>query len=196
MSNTADKRRDSRSGGNGAMIALVIVLIAVVLIVFFVMIFVIMKNKGKDAPAGETAAEQTQRREVVSEDVRVVLDEDSGQAMMEQMREEVAEGMFECQMSMDWTFDDGKAESRDAYVGNSTNNTHPICFDVIMDGTEEVVYSSPVLPVGAELTNFKLDKELPAGDYQATVMYKLLTDAESQEEISSAGFVVNIKVLN
>jgi hypothetical protein len=65
-----------------------------------------------------------------------------------------------------------------------------------MQDSGENVYSSPVLPVGAELTNFALDKELPAGTYQATVMYKLLSDEESQEEISSAGFVVNIQVLN
>jgi hypothetical protein len=97
---------------------------------------------------------------------------------------------------MTWTFENGAAESRDAYVANSVNNTHPICFDVYLEDTEELLYSSPVLPVGTDLKNIKLDQELPAGEYKATVMYSLLKDVESQEEISSAGFVVTIKVQN
>jgi len=193
MSTGADNGKDSSKKGNGMIIALVISLIIVIIAV--ILIVVLVRRKGADTPASDTAAEETTRREVVS-DVRTVLDEDSGEEIMNQMREEVAEGMFECQMSMTWSFPDGKSPSGDAYVANSTNNTHPIYFDVILDGTEDVIYSSPVMPVGTELTGFKLDKELEAGTYEATVMYNLLRDAESQEVISSAGFVVTINVLS
>jgi len=192
MSTGADKGKDSSKKGNGMMIALIISLVVVVIAV--ILIVVLVRRKGNDAPASDTT-EQTQTREVVS-DVRTVLDENSGAEIMDQMREEVAEGMFECQMSMTWSFADGKSASEDAYVANSTNNTHPIYFDVILDGTEDVIYSSPVMPVGTELTGFKLDKELKAGTYEATVMYNLLKDTESQEVISSAGFVVTINILN
>jgi hypothetical protein len=192
MSTGADKGKDSSKKGNGMMIALIISLVVVVIAV--ILIVVLVRRKGNDAPASDTT-EQTQTREVVS-DVRTVLDENSGAEIMDQMREEVAEGMFECQMSMTWSFADGKSASEDAYVANSTNNTHPIYFDVILDGTEDVIYSSPVMPVGTELTGFKLDKELEAGTYEATVMYNLLKDTESQEVISSAGFVVTINILN
>jgi hypothetical protein len=113
---------------------------------------------------------------------------------MEEMRKEVEEGMFECNMSMTWTFDDGSAKSEDAYVANSTNNKYPIYFDVYMNDSNELVYSSPILPVGAELTNFSLDKNLDPGTYKATVMYSLIRDADSQEVISSAGFVIKIIV--
>jgi hypothetical protein len=193
MSTGADKSKDSSKKGNGMMIAFIISLIVVVIAV--ILIVVLVRRKGNDnSPANDTVSEETQRREVVS-DVRTVLDEDSGEEIMNQMREEVAEGMFECQMSMSWSFPDGKSASEDAYVANSTNNTHPIYFDVILDGTEEVIYSSPVMPVGTELTGFKLDKELDAGTYEATVMYNLLKDEESQEVISSAGFIVTINIL-
>jgi len=192
MSTGADKGKDSSKKGNGMMIALIISLVVVVIAV--ILIVVLVRRKGNEAPASDTT-EQTQTREVVS-DVRTVLDENSGAEIMDQMREEVAEGMFECQMSMTWSFADGKSASEDAYVANSTNNTHPIYFDVILDGTEDVIYSSPVMPVGTELTGFKLDKELEAGTYEATVMYNLLKDTESQEVISSAGFVVTINILN
>jgi hypothetical protein len=112
------------------------------------------------------------------------------------MRQEVEEGMFECSMSTEWTFADGNAESKDAYVANSSNNTHPFYFDVRLDGSDEVIYSSPIIPVGGQLTNFKLDKPLSAGTYEAVCMYSLLKDEVSQEVTSAAGFVVTITVLN
>lgn len=170
----------------------VIIVIAIFAVVVIALIGIIIYLLNRSDDGGRDV--DTQRK--VADSVRTVIDEDSANNVMEQMREEVAEGMFECQMSMTWTFADGKAESQDAYVANSVNNTHPICFDVYMKDTEEILYASPVLPVGTDFTNFKLDKELPAGSYQATVMYSLLEDADSQEVISQAGFVVTINVLN
>lgn len=173
----------------------IIIVIAIFAVVVAALIGVIiyLLNRGNDSDSVQR--NETQRE--VADSIRTVLDQGSANNVMDQMREEVAEGMFECQMSMTWTFADGKAESQDAYVANSVNNTYPICFDVYMrDDTEKLLYSSPVLPVGTDLRNFKLDQELSAGSYQATVMYKLLEDEDSQEEISSAGFVVTINVLN
>jgi hypothetical protein len=115
---------------------------------------------------------------------------------MDEMRNEVAEGMFECNMSMTWTFADGSAKSNDAYVANSENNKYPIFFDVILKDTGETIYSSPVLPVGSKLTDFALDKHLEAGNYKATVMYSLIRDEQSQEIVSQAGFVIKINVNN
>ena len=172
---------------NRTIIIVIAILVVVVIALLGVIIYLLNRANG-------VQRDDTQRD--VAGSVRTVLDEDSMNDVMDQMREEVAEGMFECQMSMTWTFADGKAESQDAYVANSTNNTHPICFDVYTRDTEELLYSSPVLPVGTDLKNFKLDQELPAGSYQATVMYTLLEDVDSQEPISSAGFVVTINVLN
>lgn len=176
-------------------IIIIVVAIFMVVVIALVGIIIYLLNRGGENVPDNIARNDDTRREVAGS-VRTVIDADSANDVMEQMREEVAEGMFECQMSMTWTFADGEAESQDAYVANSINNTHPICFDVYMQGTEELLYSSPVLPVGTDLTNFKLDEELPAGSYQAVVMYRLLEDVDSQEEISNAGFVVTINVLN
>lgn len=170
----------------------VIILAAIFVVVVIALIGIIIYLLNRR----DVVARNDDTRREVAGSVRTVIDEDSANDVMDQMREEVAEGMFECQMSMTWTFADGKAESQNAYVANSINNTHPIYFDVYMQDTEELLYSSPVLPVGTDLKNFKLDKELSAGNYQAIVMYSLLKDVDSQEEISNAGFVVTINVLN
>lgn len=189
MSGAARNEAETDGKKKNRTIIIVIAIFAVVVVTLMGVIIYLL-NRGNNS----VQRDDTQRK--VADSVRTVLDEDSANNVMDQMREEVAEGMFECQMSMTWTFADGKAESQDAYVANSANNTHPICFDVYMRDTEELLYSSPVLPVGTDLRNFKMDQELPAGSYQATVMYKLLEDVDNQEEISSAGFVVTINVLN
>lgn len=189
--------RTTESGKKNKTAIIVIIILAVVVIALVgVVAFLLGRGSKEDGGAQTVVSEERPSREVASRSVRTVVDEKSAEDIMNQMREEVAEGMFECQMSMEWTFEDGKSESKDAYVANSKNNTHPIYFDIYLGDTEELIYSSPVLPVGTDLKDIKLDKELKAGEYKATVMYTLLKDVDSQEEVSSAGFVITIKVLN
>ena len=196
MSQAAKKAANSGNNGqNKTLIVVLIVVLVLVVIAMGVVIVLLLGQNRNSGDAGEIARNETGTRQV-ADSVRAVVDESSARNIMDEMREEVVEGMFECQMSMKWSFANGKAESRDAYVANSVNNTHPIFFDVYLNDTDELVYSSPVLPVGTELKNFKLDKELPAGEYKATVRYQLLKDVETQEAISAAGFVVTIRVRN
>ena len=187
-SNTKDKPDSSNNNekkDNKLVIALVVVLVFVVAILAGVVIYFVGRDK-KDDTNGRAVAES----------VRTVIDAESASDVVGQMREQVEEGMFACKMSMKWTFEDGSSESQDAYVANSESNTHPIYFDVYLDDSDEPIYSSPILPVGTSLTNFKLDRQLSKGEYRATVMYTLIDDVDSQQEISKAGFVIQITVLN
>jgi hypothetical protein len=180
---------DEKKGG----VSRLLIIIGAVIIVLLVAVIVILLLKKDDT--ADTGNNNTENRQVANS-ARLVLDEETASSVMEEMRKEVEEGMFECNMSMNWTFDNGEAESRDAYVANSVNNTHPIYFDLYLKDSGELLYSSPVIPVGAELTNFKLDKPLPAGVYDAKCAYSLLRDEENQEVISAANFIVTVTVLN
>ena len=184
--NKSDTRKKDEKKDRKLVIALTIALAVVVVVLVAVIIILLGQKK---------AVHETSDR-VVGGTARTVVDDESAAGVMDQMRQEVEEGMFQCEMSMKWTFDNWKAESLDAYVANSVNNSHPIYFDVYIDGIDEPVYMSPVLPVGTNITNIKLNKELDAGTYEATVMYTLLEDIETQEEMSRAGFVIQIEILN
>ena len=190
MSDNGNGNDQAKSAKRGYIIIIVFLVIIVALV--GVIAFLLGRNTGGSDIGTDTGNKDNGRK--VAESARVVLDEDSAANVMEEMRQEVEEGMFECNMSMTWTFDDGSAQSRDAYVANSTNNKYPFYFDVVLNDTKTLVYSSPILPVGAELTNFSLDYDLDPGTYKATVMYSLLRDADSQEVISSAGFVITINI--
>ncbi|MBD5445326.1 MAG: hypothetical protein HDR29_07220 [Lachnospiraceae bacterium] len=124
---------------------------------------------------------------------RGFVDESNADNVMDEMSEKVSQGMFECKMTTAWTFDDGKSESPNAYVANVENNLYTLYFDVYEEATNELLYSSPMLPVGTELKNFKLDKELDAGEYNAVVMYTMVD--EDLEEVSTVGFKVTISIL-
>jgi type II secretory pathway pseudopilin PulG len=192
MSETANKEaaseKEKKKSSNGLIIVVIVLLVIILLVLVGVVAFLLGRDKGR--------SEESENRRQVQSSVRTIQDENDAANVVQQMKEEVAEGYFECKMSMAWTFPDGESESPDAYIANSENNSHPIIFDIYLTDTEELLYSSPVLPVGSDIKNLKLDKALPAGTYNATVMYSLIEDETSQKVISSAGFIVTITVLN
>lgn len=189
MSEEKGQNQSVKKEGGPSKLIIVIGAVIIVLLVALILILLLKKSP-------EPAVSNTDDTRKVAESARVVLDEESAGNIMDEMRKEVEEGMFECNMSMTWTFADGTSESKDAIVMNSSNNSYPFYFDVTLNDTEELIYSSPVVPVGSQLTDFKLDKDLNPGEYKATVMYSLLEDEESQVVKSQAGFVITIKVNN
>lgn len=125
---------------------------------------------------------------------RGFVDESNMDDVMSELSEKVDEGMFECRMSSFWTFETAASESPNSYVANVESNRYALYFDVYEEQTNELLYSSPILPVGSEIRNIKLDKGLPVGDYDAVVMYTLVD--EEYEEVSTAGFRITISIQN
>lgn len=127
-----------------------------------------------------------------------VMTEENYKQIMDDMGNQVQEGYFETYMNTDWTFPDGTSETTDAILGNSPNNKKPIRCEILLADTEEVIYSTDVLPVGAELPPFKLDVDLDAGTYDAICMVYLLDEEDdgSYTDYSNAGFNVTITVEN
>lgn len=127
-----------------------------------------------------------------------VMNEENYQQIKENMESAVQEGYFETYMNTEWTFRDGTSKTEDAVFGNSPSNTKPIRCEVVLNDTGEVVYKTGVLPVGAVLEPFKLDKDLDAGSYEATCQVYLLDEAEdgTYTDASNAGFNITITVEN
>lgn len=171
----------------------ILIFLALIIVLLLIIVVLLVKGYLENEISGNSADDQNGNREVAGS-TRMVLDEETAGSVYEEMRKDVEEGMFECSMSMTWTFEDGGSESKDAIVLNSSNNSHPFYFDVTLENDDEILYSSPVLPVGTQLTNIKLDRPLEAGTYRAVCKYTLLKDEESQEEISSAGFIITIVI--
>jgi len=109
------------------------------------------------------------------------------------IQDKVAKGMFMTHMNTTWTFTDGQSASDDAVMGNSSANTYPFWFTVTLSDTDEVVFKSGLLPVGQQLTEIKLDKDLDAGTYPATVNIQMV-DENGEELDSNMGFNITLIV--
>lgn len=174
-----------KSGGKRITIAVIIVLV-VALAICIVLLVLRSKDTGEPQLADDVPD--------VSQSVldRGFVDESNLNDIMSDMSDKVEDGMFECMMSSTWVFEDAASASSNSYVANVENNRHALYFDVYEEETDELLYSSPILPVGSEIRGIELDKELPAGDYDAIVMYTLVN--EDYEEVSTVGFNITISI--
>jgi hypothetical protein len=111
------------------------------------------------------------------------------------IREKVEKGMFATHMNTVWTFPDGKSPSDDAVMGNSGANSYPFWFEVTVDG--ETVFTSDLLPVGTQIKEIVLDKDLDAGEYAAVLSIHMVDDTNNNEPIeSNMGFNITLFIQN
>jgi len=118
---------------------------------------------------------------------------ENAKRLAEEAKEPIADGYYTTSMNVDWYFDNGKAKSSNAYVENDVSNTRTVYFDLLMVGTNELLYSSPYIPVGSILEEITLVKELPAGDYDTIVKYHLVDD--DMKELSTVSVSVKLHIL-
>ena len=95
-------------------------------------------------------------------------------------------------MNYDWTFDNAKATSTNAYVGNSVNNSNTVYFTIALEGSEDVIYKSPYIPVGSHMENITLNSNLEAGTYEAVLTYHVVDDA--YKDMASVSVAVTITI--
>jgi hypothetical protein len=157
--------------------ALVIVCAAVIVIVL------LLRDTGKDIQSGPVPGGMP------------IVDESNLAEIKAELEEKVAKGMFETYMSTTWTFPDGKSPSGDAVMGNSASNNYPFWFTVTLKDTGDVVYTSSLLPVGSQLAEIVLEKDLGAGTYPAVVTIHMVEENGAEVE-SNMGFNITLIVKN
>lgn len=123
-----------------------------------------------------------------------VITEDNVNEVLSQAAEPAVAGYYNCTMNSEWHFEDSSKASYDAYVLNSAINTYTVYFDVNLEGTNELVYSSPYIPVKAHLDEIKLTSNLAAGTYPAIVTYHLVD--EDHSELSTVAVTVTLYIEN
>lgn len=113
--------------------------------------------------------------------------------IIERISEPVPDGHYLTTMNLDWLFDTWDTPSSNAFVENATDNVRTVYFDLFLDSTGELIYSSPFMPVGSKLEGFALDSEVPAGNHPATVTYHLVDD--EFQNLSSVSVAVLLRIL-
>ena len=181
-----EKGSSSGSGSKKKYIIIGIVAAVIILALVGVIIFLLM-NKDKPAKA---AAPKDGKRDVL-------VTEDNVAEVAKQMEEQeyVPQGYYTVTQNYEWHFPKGNAESSDAHVENLPENTNDVYFDLFLaDNDQEPIYQSPVIPLGAVLENFKLDKKLSKGTYDCIMVYHLVD--ENQNSISTVSMTVKVIIEN
>ena len=171
-----ESERKSRKGVIIALICIVCVIIAVIIAVIAL--------KPKDS--GEQSVEEERERSVL------VTPDNVDELLEEAKNSKISVGSYEVNMNTEWEFENGQSASSNAYIGNSVSNSNAMYFDITRSDTGEIIYSSPIIPVGSYLEQIVLDKELPAGTYACVVDYHLVDD--DQNDLGSVKVNLTIHV--
>lgn len=134
------------------------------------------------------------RKEPVKErgPIGVITSDNVGEIVNE-VQDRIAKGTMQVNMNTVWRFDDAVSASYNAVIRNAEVNNFPFYFDLMLKDTEEIIYTSPLMPLGTQLNELILETELPAGTYAAVCKYHLV-DEENNEEISG-NTAVNVTVI-
>lgn len=124
----------------------------------------------------------------------IVVNEENVEEILQELSEKefVAPGYYNVTMNSTWNFPSGDAASDNAYVENSVANTNAVYFDVILADTEEVIFESPILPVGSHLENITLDKNLEDGNYDCLIIYHMLDEEHHDTGTLKMTLTINI----
>ncbi|MBP1566515.1 MAG: hypothetical protein J6A58_12265 [Oscillospiraceae bacterium] len=183
---------------NNSKLIIVAVCVGIVIIALLVIIMLLMSDKENQESISKESnislsEDSKPKREVI------VKEENVDQLVSELLKEEeekdtVIPGYYQVTMNSTWEFENGSAISGNAYVKNSESNTNAVYFDIIKSDTNETIYQSPILTVGTDISQIKLDTELPAGTYDCVCLYRLLND--EYEPVSDVRVAVKIKIKN
>lgn len=186
------KGQDKAKGAGTSKSLLIVCIVAAVIIAVLIGIIVVMMNSSKsnENVTIEGSKENEKRPVLLTEDN---IDEMAGQ-ILDQSEPEGIPMSYQVTMNSTWEFEDGESASRNAYVANSENNETPVYFDVIRNDTQEVIYQSPVIPLGMDLEDIVLDVDLDAGNYECTLVYHLLD--EDQNTLTTVNMWLMVKVEN
>ncbi|MBP1591336.1 MAG: hypothetical protein ILP22_04785 [Oscillospiraceae bacterium] len=160
----------AKQTGTAVIKAVLIILIILLLGLGCYAGYLILKGSGESG--GDETEEHVVRNYVVYADPAVIPSADAAKVN--------SAASHDVKMNATWTFKDGAAYSKDAYVENPLSNINSVCFDVKVNGYDEPVFTSPELPVGSRLENITLDKVLKAGTYNCTLTYYLLSKDGSE----------------
>ncbi len=111
----------------------------------------------------------------------------------QQVKEQVEKSRFRTYMNTTWRFPDGESASSNAVMGNSSANVYPMYFTVTLSDTDEVVFTSGVLPVGTQISEIVLEKDLDPGTYSAVVSVHMV-DENGEATGGNAGFNVDLVI--
>lgn len=106
----------------------------------------------------------------------------------------VEEGMFDISIASVIQFEDGTSTGT-AYIENIPGNRYNMQVTITDDASGDVLYESGVLQPNQYIEDIALARDLDAGTYEATALFKAL-DSTTYDEVGQAAAKVTVNVLH
>lgn len=113
---------------------------------------------------------------------------------LKELQDELDKGMIAFSVNTNPVFASGTSEGN-LMLENPGNNAKLLVARVVINNTNETVYTSKYIKPGSYIENIKLDKVLDAGTYDATVYFQAYTEDDA-EYIGETGASITILVQN
>lgn len=187
------------SAGNAKRTKILIAVLSALVVLAGVAITVLLMRDNTQVIIHEVPQEITREihrevhQEIVTEGRGTVVTPENVEEILANRDRPVEDGHYRTIMNVDWIFPNSSEPSVNAFVENSTSNSRTVYFDLVLAETNELVYSSPFIPVGSRLEKFTLDAFVPAGVHSGIVTYHLVDD--DYREITSVSVGVTLQIM-
>lgn len=111
-----------------------------------------------------------------------------------ELQQQLDESMVAFSINTNPVFETGGSEGN-LMLENPANNAKLLVVEIYMDDTQELIYKSKAIPVGAYIENARLDKVLEPGQYAATAYFMAYRE-DDHSYIGQAGAAISITVLS
>ncbi len=173
---------ENRKKSNRRIVVLILLLLLAVVGVMLAVIGILRRN----SDSGQEENRLVYEANVVTDDA------DALQAAVDALAEQVKEGDMALKMQTQAVSSDGKLF--DCYLGNSTSNRYDMFLVLYRDDTQEEIYRTGLIPIGAHIEQFELEEALPSGTYETTLVFNQVE--EDQETIHAqvnVGLILVVK---
>lgn len=151
-----------------------VIIIAAIVVVIALAIAVFALTRGGGDSSGNAIGYAT--------DAKVLLDQDSLQAAVDEAQENAKNGMVALQYQNDAFSSDGKTFS--CYIANSPSNLYDMFLTIYADAAlEDQLFLSGLVPPGSGFEEITLDRQLEPGDHTVYVAVTQVDTAEDGSQV-------------
>jgi hypothetical protein len=172
---------NKKQSSNKLLIVIIILLIVVICIGGIVAAILISKSSEK----GDDVSSSTS---VMANDGFVILDSDD-LAKVEEVQKEIDKGSMRLRFKDTIIVENGKNGTCD--ISNPSINNYDMYVSIWLDETQEEIYRSGLIPLGAKIEQLELNRSIEPGVYECTMVYNQL---ENNEVISQTNVAVTLDV--
>lgn len=172
----SNKETTQKTKGQSKVVIVLLALIVVIVVAFAVILLYLLSSKDtKDLP--ESNVQQIGNGLEV--EANLILDDPKTlQDAVDEMLEKVAEGQMSLEMEVEARSADG--ENFSCYLANADQNSYDMYMMLYRDDTQELIYQSGIIPIGARIESFTTNVKMDPGMYVCTLVFcQLEEDGET-----------------